>query len=151
MALVCVRLFPVPLGFVATGQHGKGAAADFCASATAPAAADFCASATAPFLLSSAQAVVFLLCHPAFLRSKSAHSHPDVVSPKCCVTFAVLFYHQKRKQNNNIFVTKWNQDHGIRHAKRACLAIPARQSLLGSSCQFTVSPVRAFQAARIVF
>ena len=36
MALVCVRLFPVPLGFVATGQHGKGAAADFGASATAP-------------------------------------------------------------------------------------------------------------------
>ena len=36
MALVCVRLFRVPLGFVATVKHRNGAAADFCASATAP-------------------------------------------------------------------------------------------------------------------
>ena len=38
---------------------------------------------------------VYSLPPVSFLQSKSAHSHPDVVSPKCCVTFAVLFYHQK--------------------------------------------------------
>ena len=36
MALVCVRLFQLLYGFVATGRHMKGTAAVSCASATAP-------------------------------------------------------------------------------------------------------------------